>query len=397
MEGKLSDAQPNLLTALRSRWLLAVPCVAFLWIGMMFSTRPPPARSISFHSTNDNEPPLSCPYSNSLEQMNFVSNLIKAGKALKVKSDEEPRYKVKVHRNDSAGIQLMLYESPSVFGGSLFHVEWAVYDPRISPYVHEKECREKEGFPRRIYSITTCTVQDRFNGSYSICCPKPKHSTYGCHKLNIVRYYQNFHIYRGATEPSNTTVFSKRWCPKGLAAPPASWMEEVLSRRNFPPCSFDNLSQLSSEGQWLRLDGKLEWVSSTMDCVAPNVDGYPIQSCFNNLNSLTIMGDSHMRIYSKYFLSKLYSEDSLRPQLWNITYQDFYMGEKFRFLWCCDDLAGRLTDTFLKTDNHQSVRNMTKKDVLIIETGSWGLSSYPVIYYVRRTIPRIVDVLTQIR
>lgn len=143
------------------------------------------------------------------------------------KDNGKVSYTVTIQRNDSAGIQLVLHEhdddgggsknpnnnknsdieDPSktrnknnnnhnkyMGGGSLFHIEWSVYDPRISEKVEEVEYRERASFPRRVFSIVACTYQDHFNGHYSICCPRPKRGKYGCHRLEVVRYYQKFQV-----------------------------------------------------------------------------------------------------------------------------------------------------------------------------------------------------------
>lgn len=302
---------------------------------------------------------------------------------------DEPTYTVRVKTNDSAGIQLMLHESDSKFGGSLFHIEWSVYDPRISPQVEEVEYREQATFPRRVFSITACTVQDHFNGDYSICCPRPKHGKYGCHKLEIVRYYQKFQVYRVAAQASMTPVYSTEWCPQDATVPMS-----LLSHKHFPPCTSKDLSPLTTKGQWLRVDGKLKWVSTQTNCMAPILDGYPIHSCFERMRSFTIMGDSHLRIYSKYFLNKLFSQHRVHTELGYV--KDYTQSEKFKYFWCQDDLAERLHDRYLNPE-FPWFRKMTKNDVLVLTTGSWALMAYPVTQYLSTTIPHTLDVLAQIK
>lgn len=126
----------------------------------------------------------------------------------------------------------------------------------------------------------------------------------GISRLLIHVYYTNMAPFKSPAPgmPLRTMIWSHTWGggPGGIVT------DRNKLLRDLPDCH-TNLTHLFWEGEWAYVskssshDPMLRWIDAKHGCVTPIIPNEEVVDCVKkDLDSLTIMGDSHIRMYSKW-------------------------------------------------------------------------------------------------
>jgi len=313
--------------------------------------------------------------------------------APKVGDDEPPSGVKKATKEiakaaSSSSDDEMVWES--TIGGGVFHATWEVL---------AQGPPEKGG--GRWISLSTCNPSDNFDGTYTICCRAPSVSSYGISRLTVYVDYLNFEPYlalpmgkpRGIPihqviwqQPSSTTKTALR-----PAAPPATTVVAPLSKQDWPDCT-DDMVELANEGEWVEVDGAFRWVNPIKGCVTPVPKDSEVEECVHRLNSITFMGDSHLRQISKWFYGYLGITG-----LWFGEEDQTVLHPKVKFLWNTVGAKLALRITRDLRNSTKGAKPMTDRDVVIMNTAHWDLWSLEVTNFINSSLPMVVEAVQKLR
>ena len=199
---------------------------------------------------------------------------------------------------------------------------------------------------------TLCISEDHFNGTYFISCPLFT----ACVNITVQLEFINFDAYSVAClAPLDVAIFDTQWCP----------MEEHRTKRN--PCDHSRQQHDSfSGGRWRHYRNyPFQWFEHGRQI--PTWSEKDTLRCLKSLNSVHLIGDSHLRFIQDYLLDIKTGRPPVREQMWaSFNKSDIY-------LWWADfspsaakQLRTLQTSQFLKV-------NITKRDVVIFSTGAWDM------------------------
>ena len=224
-------------------------------------------------------------------------------------------------------------------------------------YVHHKQTGAME----------LCSVQDHFNGTYNSWCPLYQ----GCVLVTITRVFQAFIGFlapetKYKTETENVEVLKEQVCMEAEEAP-----------------------QLDVPG-W-RLQGSTWWWHPELWYTPAD-----IEQCLSQLNSLTFIGASHLRFMADYILVNLgqttESHGGMIPD--KAKYQREVKYKNFHYMWT--RLTYMLTARLFGMLQKEKVLK-SKRDVIVMMSGSHDLESRSLGYYVNEAVPRVASVLKKIK
>lgn len=238
-------------------------------------------------------------------------------------------------------------------------------------------------------SKTSCSITDHFDGTYTICCRPPAQLAYGESKLTILADYVSYGPYQSVKhgKPREVPIAIFQWMgeeaakvnPQALAQPLQSPLQA------WPACDGD-MSQLSLEGEWMSIDGVYRWVHPLKRCVTPIITPKEVQSCHSkDFDSLTMIGDSHLRQMSKWF----YGYFGLHKLPYEPEVDTSYV-EKVRFMWSTNGmrLSYRIMQEFYNTTLFQG-RPLTNRDILVLDTAHWDLWDNEVTDFLNVSLPYV--------
>jgi hypothetical protein len=267
-----------------------------------------------------------------------------------------------------------------------------------------------------------CSIADHFDNSYSVVCPhipfflQNDHPTLetlrnaqGCMYITIILDYEHydafseFGTYAGQYyKPLEIFLLNREeFCWKE-----SEQLEQGYSF-HFPPPSIGERSL--SNGAWKLKDSILpipvtaeelltlaknysnyQWIWEINESNNVNKNRYietkNFQSCYpsssssssssevNKLLEFRFLGESHMRHYYDYMISRMYPEfiASLKPKHGE-TYHENYLFDLRAFCTHMTDFVVLLTNDLLKKSDTQEVKNVT----MLLQTGAWDLAYWP--------------------
>ena len=136
--------------------------------------------------------------------------------------------------------------------------------------------------------VTKCPVMDYFNGSYAVCCAMQMECSHVSVKLMFVNFAA---FWDEVPRPQERLIWKHSICTN----------KTVGGVKPVRACAANDLSNSRYNGYFKILKGKefaenpLRW--SVGDCMVPRAKGR-WKECVNKQNSVTIIGDSHMRYTS---------------------------------------------------------------------------------------------------
>ncbi len=364
----------------------------------------PPSARVHYGESDTLSHLQACRASNELEQVHQLWWLSRTGYRHSLHrrfSVSDYTYEVATRVNTSEALLLDVREFrgpanlPSK-GGTSFHATLEVVSP--------------SGNGRTLLSLASCSTRDLFDGRYSICCPLPLH--YGCGPARLIVQvdFVNFEIFQRAlpgTAPRRTTIHNTTWaaqpelCPAGRLSgnallPTGKRRPPMAATPSHIPECVGNLSQLSLEGEWAEAQGRLRWVHAGRGCVTPVPDRQRVAACMEGLDSVSIMGDSHLRMFYEWFL--LYSIPTQEMLELGWGHHDTHGPANMNFYWSTvgAELARRLDEGPLFLAN-QSTRPLTERDVLVLDTGHWNLEDKDITPFITVGLPAVIVALEKLR
>jgi hypothetical protein len=274
-----------------------------------------------------------------------------------------------------------------------------------------------------------CTITDHFDNSYSVVCPhipfflqndhpmlETLRNTQGCMYITIILDYEHydafseFGSYSGQVYPQLEVFLLNRekYCWKETTADhPVHHNHHSIYSFHLPPPSVGERSL--SNGAWKLKDSILpipvtaeelltlaknysnyQWIWEINESNNVNKNRYietkNFQSCYpsssssssssevNKLLEFRFLGESHMRHYYDYMISRMYPEfiASLKPKHGE-TYHENYLFDLRAFCTHMTDFVVLLTNDLLKKSDTQEVKNVT----MLLQTGAWDLAYWP--------------------
>lgn len=212
-------------------------------------------------------------------------------------------------------------------------------------------------------------------------------------------YFEPYHKQKRG-RPRREVVFESIWRPLEKVQRPISWLSSKdVSHYRGPssPCQED-ISSLTLHGQWASINGTLRWVSPDHHCVPPILTEEDVSTCIDQLDSLTILGDSHLRHFSKWLLGYKGVERSKLHYIWG---DAAGIVPGIQFLWnsYTFQLANRTDhDLYPSGEEGRSGTSLTNKDVVIMNTCHWDLRRWDIGHiFANHTLPAVVSSLERLR
>ncbi|XP_023930662.1 uncharacterized protein LOC112041545 [Lingula anatina] len=210
-----------------------------------------------------------------------------------------------------------------------------------------------------------CDVHDSFDGNYTACCPLVS----GCVDVKVILQYLEFEPFlqrsHGDVRPElNKLLKQFQWCsPYNTARKIASLNDTSLAKISQTHCQNKTIKDYLG-GRWLKTQNGWRWGTEDR-CLFNYMPRREVTRCYNKLNSITFIGDSHLRNTGDYFI------ELLGYNMANVTYHrhyDYIPEPKISILWAPwpDTAIERLVNL---TKDQSSVR--TQNDVVILMTGQW--------------------------
>ena len=244
------------------------------------------------------------------------------------------------------------FEGLPTIGGSSFRVE-----------LHEYSLGDLH--------LRLCHVMDDFSGNYSVCC----FHQYPCLKIDIFVMYTNFNAYVDTVtdDPLIKHIWRGKRCKHDRV------------RANLSYC--DKPIKMNARGHWVYRSNEWIWTDEH-GCMVKMLKQEEIGHCLLQLRSLHFIGSSHMRFNYDYTATFLPVES--RPNKYVRYHKScsqlnvYYHVQRYMI-----DIPW----TFMATIN--SMENMTKDDILVLQSGAWDIGSRGVnlARYMNNTLPEAVEKL----
>jgi hypothetical protein len=155
-----------------------------------------------------------------------------------------------------------------------------------------------------------------------------------------------------------------------------------------------NYSDLSLEGEWAYANHRLRWVSPSRRCITPRLTSESAATCLDRIESLHIIGDSHLRGFTKYLLqaADLAPVDNGTPQ-WG--HFDTVINSNLAYHW--STTSKRLSKRLEEVYPYWTASKLNASNVLIMNSGAWDLFSADMTTVVQTWVPDLINSLTELR
>jgi len=358
----------------------------------------PPSARMQYWGNDTLSHLQACGVSNELEQVHHLWWLSRTGNRHTLRqrfSVSNYTYEIATRVNTSETLLLDVREFrgpadlPSM-GGTSFHATLEVLVP--------------SGNGSTLLSLASCASRDLFDGRYSICCPLPLHYGCGPARLTVQVDFVNYEIFQHAlpgTAPRRVTIHNTSWAARPEPCLAGQSSDNLLPTKPAafrPPECAGNISELSLEGEWAKADGRLRWVHAGRRCVTPVPDRQRVAACMEGLDSVSIMGDSHVRMFFEWFVQYNMTTQAMLELDPGYGHFDTHGPANRNFFWSTvgTELARRLDEGPLFLVN-QSTRPLTERDVMVLNTGQWNLLDNDITHFITVELPAVVGALEKLR
>ena len=211
----------------------------------------------------------------------------------------------------------------------------------------------------RGYENTICSTQDYLTGKYRVRCPPLQH----CASITVTLMYLNFDAFVVKHQITlDEIIYQRRWCP---IADPIRAPHDCASQKRNPPVG---------RGLWVNETTQWKWLEN--GCPVTTLSNKESKTCLNNLHSIHLVGDSHIRYMSLVFLAKM---RRLPRNLKRIKWTNYRHG-RFYFWWT--DHAPKTE--FIINELRKKFRQVhSSRDVLLVSTGAWDMMIHGAKHYMQ--------------
>ena len=219
-----------------------------------------------------------------------------------------------------------------------------------------------------------CTSKDYFNGTYMVVCPILD----SCVDIVMQLKYINFDAYLTPKLVAlNKLILNTSWCPLVRRQQESRYL-----------CCQSRTRTGDSDGRW-RYSDISSWQWFEKGCSVDYVPRYELVSCLQAINSIHIVGDSHIRYLTEYLMHMWRGTPPERVHKWeNFNTSNMY------FWW--STVPARIAKD-LNTLRWSSFRNesISKKDIVLISTGAWDMNHAGLKYSITQFDQTLVPQLKQ--
>ena len=202
-----------------------------------------------------------------------------------------------------------------------------------------------------------CDVKDYFNGIYTAVC----HLTMQCSKIKVTLMYIHFEAYhRKVDDPFREDLLARTYCYDDTQWQQIKRSDSSVNIQVAPQCAVSSRGEVT----WVKTLNKRQLLINTCQVDVPSLNG-TFNSCFTKIESLSFVGDSHLR-FSYYYL--LYKLGLLPRNLPRKLYADHRVG-KYAFLHAsyAENAAVKIEKAFKFAENKHGPH------IIIANGGLWDL------------------------